>query len=284
MTSNRRFCVFILSHGRADNVRTLKTLMAQGYTGEWRIVIDDEDPQMGDYLDEYGDNVVVFNKEDVAARMDEADTFGDRRTVVYARNACFDIAKEMGLTHFLELDDDYTSFEHRYVEGDKLKVRKTKNLDLIFDAFLDWLDDTGAMTVAMAQGGDIIGGVGNSRLRESCLRKAMNSFFCRTDREFKFLGRVNEDVNTYVTYGSRGRLLFTTMHFSLVQQQTQKSSGGMSEMYLDEGTYVKSFYTVMYAPSCVRVMPMGDKHMRLHHNVKWNCAVPKILNECWKKA
>lgn len=39
------FCVFILTHGRADNVVTLKTLLADGYTGDWYMVIDDEDDQ-----------------------------------------------------------------------------------------------------------------------------------------------------------------------------------------------------------------------------------------------
>ena len=28
----------------------------------------------------------------------------------------------------------------------------------------------------------------------------MNSFFCRTDRPFKFLGSINEDVNAYRDY------------------------------------------------------------------------------------
>ena len=37
------FCVFILSHGRPDNVITLNTLRREGYTGPWYIVIDNED-------------------------------------------------------------------------------------------------------------------------------------------------------------------------------------------------------------------------------------------------
>ena len=37
------FAVFILSHGRADNIKTLKMLEDGNYTGDWYIVIDNED-------------------------------------------------------------------------------------------------------------------------------------------------------------------------------------------------------------------------------------------------
>lgn len=148
---------------------------------------------------------------------------------------------------------------------------------------LNFLDDTGALTVALAQGGDFIGGVDNGNFKRKLLRKAMNSFFCRTDRPYKFFGRINEDTTMYVRYGETGHLIFTTMLFMLNQGQTQKNKGGLTEMYLDSGTFVKSFYSVMYSPSCVKVAAMGDKHMRMHHQVKWECCTPKILSYKYKK-
>ena len=39
------FAVFILSHGRANNLITLKTLDKIGYTGKTYIIIDNEDEQ-----------------------------------------------------------------------------------------------------------------------------------------------------------------------------------------------------------------------------------------------
>ncbi len=89
------FCVFILSHGRADNVITLKALQKAGYTGKWFIVIDNEDEQAQNYYSTYGvDHVVMFDKLAISETFDTADTFDDRRTIVYARNACFKIAAE----------------------------------------------------------------------------------------------------------------------------------------------------------------------------------------------
>lgn len=57
----------------------------------------------------------------------------------------------------------------------------------------------------------------------------------------------------------------------------------MTDLYLDSGTYVKSFYSVIFSPSCVKISMMGDKHKRVHHKVNWNSCCPKILNEKWRK-
>lgn len=115
-------------------------------------------------------------------------------------------------------------------------------------------------------------------------RKAMNSFFCSISRLFKFIGRMNDDVNTYVVLGNRGNLLFTIPTIRIEQNDTQQSSGGLTDMYLRFGTYIKSFYSVMFAPSCVKVHPMtGNIEDRLHHRISWNNAVPKIMNEQYCK-
>lgn len=283
-TMNEKFAVFILSHGRPNKVITLNTLKKCGYTGEWYIVIDNEDDTAEEYYKNFGrERVIMFDKLQIAQTFDTADTFEDRRTIVYARNACFDIAKQVGVKYFLELDDDYTGFMHRYIDDQKLRSVLTKNLDRIFEMMVKFMDDTGAITVAFAQGGDLIGGVSNKNFYKKVLRKAMNSFFCDVDKPFQFLGRVNEDVNTYTLLGQQGKLIMSISEFMLNQKQTQSNAGGMTSTYLDNGTYVKSFYSVMYSPSCVKVAMMGEKHKRMHHQVNWDTCAPKILNEKYKK-
>jgi hypothetical protein len=278
-----KFAVFILTHGRPDNVVTYKTLRRDGYTGDVYIVIDNEDKTAEEYKKRYGDKVIVFDKLKKSKEFDTADLSEDRRAIVYARNACFDIAKDLGLDYFLELDDDYLSFEYRQKKDGKLLTKETRSLDVIFKAFCEFLEKTPAKSIAMAQGGDFIGGAENQRLNEGLLRKCMNSFFCKTDRKFAFLGRVNEDVNTYTCLGQKGELFFTSVQIMLRQKQTQSNAGGMTSLYLDSGTYVKSFYSVIFSPSCVKISMMGDKHKRVHHKVNWNACCPKILNERWKK-
>lgn len=283
---HKSFVVFILSHGRASNVKTLKTLKRAGYTGKVLIVIDNEDPLEDDYKRIYGEsNVVVFGKMEASTLFDVMDNYDDSRGVVYARNVCFDIAEKMGYEYFLELDDDYTLFEFRTGESGKLKSQRVNNMDKLLDAMLDFLDVSGAYTVAFAQGGDLIGGTGNGNYNKKLLRKAMNSFFCRTDRRFVFDGRINEDTVMYCKMGTEGKLVFTYTDVDLVQTQTQKQKGGLTEQYLDIGTYVKSFYAVMCCPGCVTIGMMGGskRGMRLHHMISWNNCAPKIISEKYKK-
>ena len=176
-----------------------------------------------------------------------------------------------------EVDDTYTTdINIPQYEPSGEVVPLESCIDDVFEAMLRFLESTGAITVAFAQGGDLIGGIDNGNFKKKLLRKAM--------KPFQFLGRVNEDVNTYTLLGQQGVLMFTICKFMLNQKQTQSNAGGMTSTYLDNGTFVKSFYSVMYSPSCVKIAAMGDKHMRMHHRVNWDCCTPKIINERWKKS
>lgn len=279
------FVAFILTHGRAGSVITDKTLRKCGYTGSIVYVIDNEDRQVDKYKQKFHD-VVMFDKLAISKTFDEADNFEDRRSIVYARNACFDIAKELGYKYFIELDDDYDTFSFTYGRNGAVKQRTIKQLDRIFEAMVQFYEGTSIMTVAMAQRGDFVGGKDNDIIRgEKLKRKAMNSFICSTDRSFHFVGRINEDVNTYTTLGSRGYLFLQIPHVALNQKQTQSNKGGMTDIYMNQGTYVKSFYTVMMMPSSVKVGLMGNsmETKRLHHTISWNNTVPKIIKESFKK-
>lgn len=281
------FAIFIMSYNRANNIYTLDTLKKCNYIGKYYIIIGDDDPMIEEYKAIYKDKLLIFNKDDIEPLFDTCDQNGSKKVIVYARNYCFKAAKELGLKYFLQFDDDYTSFEMRYPQDNKLKVLRMQTYDDVFnkviDIYLNFLEDTNALTVAFAQGGDLIGGVEGSKFKQKVLRKAMNSFFCRTDNPFTFIGRINEDVNTYVTLGQQGKLFLTAVNASLVQKSTQSNKGGMTDVYNDDGTYVKSFYTVMLAPSCVKIDAMNANHTRIHHRVNWNTCVPKIISEKYKK-
>jgi len=278
------FCVFILSHSRAEKVITYETLRKSGYTGKIIILCSDDDSQLDIYKNKF-DHVEIFKKTDYKNKFDIADNFNDLRVVVYARNAVFDIAKKTGFEYFLVLDDDYTDFRYKfdssYKYGDKIIK---KGLDEIFSYILKYYKSINAKSICFSQGGDFIGGEEGSMAKKIyAKRKIMNSFFCCVNRRFNFVGRINEDVNTYVLLGTRGELVFQTNQFALQQVQTQQNSGGLTEFYLEGGTYQKSFYSVLFAPSCVKIKTMGSKYKRLHHFVSWNNCANKILRESFKK-
>tara|TARA_R100000657_G_C4668882_1_gene113085 strand:- start:223 stop:1080 length:858 start_codon:yes stop_codon:yes gene_type:complete len=282
--NKKEYVVFILSFGRADKVYTYKTLKKQGYTGEIYLICSDDDKNLNDYKNTF-ENVYVFSKDDYVNTFDIADNFDDKRVVVYARNAVFDIAKELGYKYFIVLDDDYKTF--RYTVDNNYnyltKQRLCKDLDFQFNALLKYYKSIKAKTLCIAQDGDFIGGAGCSVFQKKLSRKAMNFFVCSTDRRFNFVGRINEDVNTYVHFGSKGDLFLTICELRLNQLQTQQNTGGLTEFYLDGGTYVKSFYTLIFNPSSVRVSLVGTIYPRLHHRINWNNTVPRIIDETFKK-
>ena len=280
------FAVFILSHGRADNVITLKTLLRAGYTGRVYIVIDNEDEQADKYYQNFGDKVIMFDKEAEAERTDCGDNFEKRNTVLFARNAVFDIAERMGIEWFLVLDDDYLDF--RYKMNGKynyINMALIKNVDSIIFLLLNYYKSIDCASLAIAQGGDFIGGGGND-IHESInkRRKAMNFWLLSTKRKYRYISRMNDDVSTYVSLGNKGLLFLTFPLIAVQQHETQGNTGGLTDMYKAFGTYVKSFYTVMYQPSSVKVeMMRSHVHERLHHAIDWDATVPCILSERWRR-
>lgn len=275
---------FILTHGRPDRVYTERTLRRCGYTRRIVYVVDDEDEALPAYRKKFGDDVVVFSKAEIAKTFDSADLSSDRRSIVYARNASFGIAKKLGIKYFIQLDDDYTNFGYRFDSERKYNYGTIYNLDRVFDILLKFYKSIPAKSIAIAQGGDFIGG-SKSPFAEiiKLYRKCMNSIICSTERPYTFVGRINEDVNTYLRLGSVGELFLTIPNMKLDQVQTQTNPGGMADLYRDSGTYLKNFYSVVFCPSCVKIMTMNSKFKRLHYGVHWEAAVPRIVNEKYKK-
>jgi hypothetical protein len=283
-TSN--YAVFILTHGRPDKVITYHTLRQSGYTGKIYLICDDEDKTILDYKKQYKDQVIVFSKNEYQDKFDIMDNFEGNKVIVYARNACYDIARSLGLDYFFEYEDDYPGFYHRFVDGHSLRAIKVTRMDEVCQLFIECLKTTGAATIAMAQGGDFIGGASSfSHLQYK--RKAMNSFVFKVNQnpadDCLFIGRMNDDVNTYLTQGKIGKIFCQIANVMLVQLQTQSNSGGNTEAYKAMGTYVKSFYSVIAAPSCCKVSMLVTTNPRIHHMINWNNAVPKIIDEKFKK-
>lgn len=278
------FAVFILTHGRPDNVKTFETLKRHGYAGSIYIIIDNEDKTADRYYEKYGDKVIMFDKEEIEKRIDVADNFGNRKVILHARCACFDIAEKIGVKYFIQLDDDYTDFRYKKdCQYESINKADIKRLDKIFNMLLEYYKSIPALSIAIAQGGDFLGGKDGNAAKNPQFRKCMNSFVCSIDRRFYFRGTMNEDVNTYTTLGHSGNLFLTIPNIALQQVASQENSGGITETYLNLGTYVKSFYTVMHCPSSVFISMMNSEHPRIHHLVKWGNTVPMIIDEKYQR-
>lgn len=276
----------ILTNGRPNAVHTYNTLRKHGYSGPICLMVDDLDPTKEEYLIKYGAEVYIFNKRQYYDDCDSGDNSGDMRASLYARNASFDCATQRGFKYFIQLDDDYVQFYFKF--DTKLDFFNPsypiKSLDKIFEQLLIFYKATPLKSLAIAQGGDFIGGP-EGQLGDAIQvkRKAMNFWLCSIERRFKFMMRMNDDVTTALELGKRGGLFFTLNQIALDQIPTQQAAGGMTDAYKDSGTYVKSFFTLMACPSSVEIRMMGTVHRRLHHFTNWNRSVPKIIPESFRK-
>jgi len=281
---NKDYCVFILTHGRPDNILTYKTLLKCGYLGEVFFVLDNEDKMVEKYIENFGiDKIKIFNKKQMADKIDEANNFDNRKVIVHARNYCFELAKELGYKYFIQLDDDYYEFIYKFSDTKGLVL--SKNINYIFSLMFEFYKTTTAKSICFAQTGDFIGGVDNGKgVYRFAKRKCMNSFFCSTDRPFSFVGSINEDVNTYTTLANRGDLFLTIPVFAINQKDSQKQKNGMSDIYKLQGTYIKSFTTILMQPSNVKISMMNANHKRIHHSIKWINTTPMIINQKYKKS
>jgi hypothetical protein len=273
--------VFIMVHGRPDKMWTYNTLRKCGYTGKIFLVADNLDKTLQGYKERYGNELLVFDKKEAAKEMDSGDNSGDLRSTLFAANKIFDLAKENNIKHYFIMCDDYTSFNYALLDADRSFI---KNLNNIFSLMVKFYENTEAKAIAFAQTGDMIGGIDNGKgAYRFSKRKVMNTFLCSTERRFKFIGRMNEDVSTYVNLGTKGALFLTIPTIVMSQKDTQQVKKGLTEMYLDNGTYTKSFFSVMYNPSCVKVAMMNAKNTRIHHSIKWINTTPMIIKESYKR-
>ena len=269
------FAIFIMVYGRPDKDWTYRTLRKSGYTGDIFCVADNTDEALPEYKAKYKERLLVFDKLEAYKKFDS----GDLRSSMYSANTIFDLAKQQRKKYFMIMCDDYTQFQYSFNSKFQFISSQIHRLDDVINGLLEFYINTPTTTIAFAQGGDFMGGKEGSNAEPKLMRKAMNSFLCSTDRPFQFVGRMNEDVTTYVRLGSQGYLFFTTTLIKIIQTMHQSQASGLTDMYLDYGTYVKSFFSVMYNPSCIKISQLGTVHKRIHHKIDWSKVAPKILRQ-----
>ena len=119
---NKSFAVFIMVYGRPKKNLTYDTLLKCGYTGKVYFVGDDTDSEIDGYRNLHGDNLLVFNKREVAKKYDSGDNSGDLRSTMFAANTIFDLAEEKGIEYFYIMADDYYEFNFMFPNKKKWSV------------------------------------------------------------------------------------------------------------------------------------------------------------------
>ena len=272
------FAIFILSHGRAKQQTTLNAIQRAGYTGRYYFIVDDLDSDLALYQELYGDNVIVFDKELWAEQTDTVTSTGELRSVVFARNACYEIAERLGLKFFAEFDDDLESFSIRYEDSGSLKGRAVTRLDDVIEAMIAFQEASGAVSVGFESSGGLIGGL-QGRFSRGVLNNLHQAFILRTDKRIEFKGILNENSIANEWCNTTGRLALEICQLVQSCPVRSKNTGGLRALYEANSEYVRAFYSVIAFPN---VLSIAERSGNITLLRKPNSVV-KIISERWKK-
>lgn len=246
----KRFAIFILTNGRPNHQYTLEFLR-KSFNGDVFLLCDNEDKTLKEYQKNYGEKVVVFDKNEWVSKSDPMDNFQSKKSVLYARNAVFEIAKDMGYDYFAMVDDDVTGLSFRYEKDGKLVGKAVKDFDKVSSVILEAMDNTGTDFFSFGLDKIYIGGLANGQYQKKIIDKVYCFVFCRTEQQHFYKGIMNEDEIHNILSMSVGTLVKTT---TLIQIQTKPigrdSVGGNAETYNENGyySYVRNFYPIIAFP------------------------------------
>lgn len=279
------FAVFILTHGRPNKQLTLNTLLSGGYTGRYYLVLDDTDPTIQEYVDNYGpEHIYVFDKNHYINTSEVGTNCPSYKCILYAKNAAEDIAVSLNLKAFVIADDDIHTFRFRYPENDLLRSQPIRGtMDSIIEAYVDFLLSTDS--AALGFGPTLCYFAGASIFendRVQTLRIPYNFTFRNVSQKVEWVSSYGEDVITDMVMSKVGQkwMVLPFVQFDCVAPGSG-ASGGMAETYKSHSQFKLVMYDFMYLPASIKPL--------LHQGKKWVCGIqrtesfPKIISPSYKK-
>ncbi len=279
----KKFAVFILTHGRPHNQLTVKSLQSVGYTGEWYLVLDDQDLTYREYLDEWGeDRIIVFNKARFIQSTDTGLHTPVQKFAVFARNAIEYIAKELGYKTFMMLDDDITKFRVRLPEGDSLKsFQLTTQFDSIIENSVNYVLNCDIACLGLGFCNLYIGGVANFNKENPRQRLCAEAFIRNTSHPIDWRLNMVEDLITSIDAAISGEVWFQFLPIQCeIKMSEGEVDGGNSDVYRQLGMYKISFMPVIAHPSS-NAVKFGKKSW-ISTTAPDKC-IPKIISSRYRK-
>lgn len=267
--------VYIISKGRPQ-CHTARTLERIGYSGDWFIVCGNNDETLEQYLARWGsERVKVFDWYEQVKATDTMDAFGFEDMpsgAVPVRNATAEISRARGERRHWQLDDDYTGFQHFDGRTGKRPKCDGETLARMMERMAEFADECGLANCGFPP--STIETDGNGAL--TCGKRVFNAHNLPSGGELfeEWRGRLNDDLINAINVWRHGKAELTFKCLAMNMPPTQSESGGLTDIYRDEGTVRKTAYAIMAAPGQVKLV---EKFGRYHHSADWRHIVPKIV-------
>lgn len=279
--------IFICTHGRPNAQYTLEALRNAGYHGRIILVTDDEDKTYNDYFINYGNGntynaeLLQFDKQHYIDYIDTGVLEPKRKAILYAKCACEDSAKILGLDAFVIADDDLTGFRYRYEDGDTLKsLQITQNLDKIINSYYQFILDYGVCATAFGTNQMFMGGKISDE-RKGDFRVPYNFVIRNASIPFSWVSEMYEDTISPILENQRGHYTLQLPFVKLeMMELTAGANGGMTETYNQMSIHERIFQIVKYAPTTVKYIATHDK---ITHSILKDKAYPKLISSFYKK-
>lgn len=278
------FAVFICTHGRPYAQHTLKKLLSTGYTGKYYLVLDDQDDTIQSYIDEYGaDNIIVFDKNHYINSMDVGSSNPPYKCIVYAKNACEDIARDMGLSVFVIADDDVVSFRYRWPEDNVLKSMEVKsNIDEILDAYCDALLTMNISTASFGVPSHYFLGVSSiTNEKVQSMRIPFQFVFRNTAHKVDWISGFGEDIITAVRYNQLGQFWQVLPQVELSTLPLATGSGGMLDTYKSLSSFTRAMYNFIFSPTGIKFYQNKDGMFK--PAIRYGSTTPKVVSPKFRK-
>lgn len=286
---NNTIPIFIPSYHRPYNIKTMKYLFKLGYPKELIYVFidseaDDKDDYKKEVVDTYGCNLVIFDIDDARKRYDFVHRPSQsRRAAGLCRNTFYDFAKENNIDFYLVIDDDTISYQIRpfFLYGKESQMTK-KNSWILFELFeniKEFMLKRNIGVFGLVQSGDMIGGKNSYRANMLMLYKVMNTTFYNTKYIYRGeKGIQDDDTSQFVHIYNEG--LFTgtvNAGINLVQANSAKQKGGLTDLYKENKLLNKSLVTPIQFPSAIRAEYQYVNGGRLHHRIYDRYLRPRLI-------
>ena len=276
------YTLFILSYNRPRKQKTLQYLLKNRYEGSWYIVVGTDDKSIEEYKLLYGeDRIVVFDKFDYAKRIDTGDNFNLLASVVYARHASYEIAKDLGYEYFIQCDDDIDNFQARPVKEGELLSVPIKDCSKMTDSLMElYQSEPRMITLGVGEEREYMGGVSNPALSRGYSFGAASFMLCSVGRGHYYNATFTEDGVHQVLSERCGKMIHSAVAYKLTTKDHQATGvDGMGETYASMGNgieYNEKIRMLMANPAGRRILRSGDKFRFL---MERNSARPLIVSE-----
>lgn len=237
---------------------------------------------MSEYIELYGEKVLVFNKNDYIERCDGGIQQPTGLHSMYARNAAQDLATKMGYEFFVIADDDIDSITYRYSEDGQLKSKKIKNVNDCFIALSEFMSTSGKFyCIGIAPQISFIGGVNSPIVKDGIKRVAFNIGLYRTGKMVNYVSECQEDLAASILNNQKGRLICSVglLQQSAIVKGRNECGGGIAGHYDKSNDWYRHFGTLIYTPATIVMRFNKDTFDKKYMGNYY----PMILSDRWKK-